>query len=154
MDIKIRAEGVVLPATLTMPAGPVRGGVIPLHGAEAGHRSFFLYEHLSRVLPALGVALLRYDRRPEEGGADVPFSTQLPTRWRQLKSCASTWVNTRSGSGDSAKANGRHRWPQQAVPQVALLVLVSSCGVSPAQQMRIGCDKQLTLHGYGDGERA
>jgi pimeloyl-ACP methyl ester carboxylesterase len=37
---------------------------------------------------------------------------------------------------------------------VEFLVLVSSCGVSPAEQMRIGCDKQLKLHGYGDAERA
>jgi hypothetical protein len=37
--------------------------------------------------------------------------------------------------------------------EVEFLVLNSSCGVSPAKQMRIGCDKQLTLNGFGDGDR-
>jgi pimeloyl-ACP methyl ester carboxylesterase len=155
VEIEIRAEGVVLPATLTMPAGPVRGGVIPLHGAEAGHRSFFLYEHLSRVLPALGVALLRYDRRPAENDGDVPFSSQASDAVAAVR-VLREYVGDRP-VGLWGFSQGAWAAPLAAAiypAEVALLVLVSSCGVSPAKQMRIGCDKQLALQGYGDGDRA
>jgi uncharacterized protein len=155
VEIEIRAEGVVLPATLTMPAGPVRGGVTTLHGAEAGHRSFFLYEHLSRVLPALGVALLRYDRRPAENDGDVPFSRQASDAVAAVR-VLRRYVGEHP-VGLWGFSQGAWAAPVAAAiypADVALLVLVSSCGVSPAKQMRIGCDKQLTLHGYGDADRA
>ena len=155
METEIRVEGAVLPATVTMPAEPVRGGVIPLHGAESGHRSFFLYEHLSRVLPALGVAVLRYDRRPEEGGADEPLSRQASDAMAAV-SVLRDYVGERP-IGLWGFSQGAWAAPVAAATypaEVEFLVLVSSCGVSPAQQMRIGCDKQLELHGYGDGDRA
>jgi uncharacterized protein len=154
VEIEIRGEGAVLPATLTMPTGPVRGGVIPLHGAEAGHRSYFLYEHLSRVLPALGVALLRYDRRPEEGGADVPFSTQASDAMAAVKVLREYVGDHPVGLWGFSQGAWAAPVAAASYPaEVALLVLVSSCGVSPARQMRIGCAKQLRLHGYGDGDR-
>ena len=75
IELTIDAGDQLLPATLTMPAGAIRGGLIPLHGAAAADRSIFLYEHLARVLPPQGIAVLRYDRRPRDGG-DVPFEVQ------------------------------------------------------------------------------
>jgi pimeloyl-ACP methyl ester carboxylesterase len=155
VEIEIRAEGVVLPATVAMPAGPVRGGVIPLHGAEAGHRSYFLYEHLSRALPALGVAVLRYDRRPEEGGADVPVSHQASDAVAAVRVLRQYVGDCPIGLWGFSQGAWAAPVAAATYPaQVEFLVLVSSCGVSPAQQMRIGCDKQLKRHGYGDGDRA
>jgi uncharacterized protein len=42
----------------------------------AGQRSFFCHLHLARVVPAAGIAVLRYDRRPHVDKADVPFDRQ------------------------------------------------------------------------------
>jgi pimeloyl-ACP methyl ester carboxylesterase len=155
VETEIRSGDVVLPATVTLPEGPVLGGIIPLHGAEAGQRSFFLYEHLSRVLPAMGVAVLRYDRRPAENEGDVPFSSQASDAMAAARVL-------REHVGDApiglwGFSQGAWAAPVAAATfpaEVKFLVLVSSCGVSPAQQMRIGCDKQLRQHGYSDADRA
>jgi uncharacterized protein len=76
VDLVIDAEGVELPATVTLPPGRVRAGVVALHGAEAGHRSYFLYEHLAELLESEDVPALRYDRRQSHDGRDVPLGTQ------------------------------------------------------------------------------
>ncbi|MGW0515987.1 alpha/beta hydrolase [Crossiella sp. NPDC003009] len=76
MELTVQADGTRLPATLDLPAGPVRGAVVVLHGAGAGQRSYFLYAHLARLLPRIGIAVLRYDRRPGPDGHDVPLSQQ------------------------------------------------------------------------------
>lgn len=74
METTIGASG--RPATLDLPAGPVRGGLVVLHGSHADQRSHFLYRHLARLLPPAGVAVLRYDRRPRVDGRDVPLADQ------------------------------------------------------------------------------
>jgi uncharacterized protein len=66
-----------LPAVLTLPAGPARAGLVPLHPADDRSHSQFLFEHLARLLPARGVAVLRYDRRPMGDGRDVPYQVQV-----------------------------------------------------------------------------
>ncbi|MFV2020478.1 alpha/beta hydrolase [Micromonospora sp. LOL_023] len=66
-----------LPGTVELPDGPVRAAVVVVHGSTAGHRSWFCYTHVGRVLTAHGVAVLRYDRRvPLEPGRDVPLRLQ------------------------------------------------------------------------------
>jgi pimeloyl-ACP methyl ester carboxylesterase len=52
MELSIDSGGVRLAGTVDLPAGPVRGGIVVLHAAEAGHRSYFCYEHLARLLAA------------------------------------------------------------------------------------------------------
>ncbi|WP_165947146.1 hypothetical protein [Micromonospora sp. 15K316] len=47
MELSIDVDGGQLPATLDLPAGPVRGAVVALHGAEARERSYFCYAHLA-----------------------------------------------------------------------------------------------------------
>ncbi len=76
MELVVRTDEVDLPATLTLPAGPVRAGVVALHGAESGERSYFLYEHLSDACGAAGIAVLRYDRRASLDGNDVDLRVQ------------------------------------------------------------------------------
>ncbi|WP_020524411.1 alpha/beta fold hydrolase [Catelliglobosispora koreensis] len=68
MEFTVDASGLSLPATLDEPARAARGGVVVLHAAEAGERSFFLYQHLSEALTSIGVAVLRYDRRTSSNG--------------------------------------------------------------------------------------
>src|SRR5262245_57950572 len=72
--IVVRSDGADLPATLTLPAGTVRGGLVPLHPSDGPSREHFLFRHLAQILPPLGIAVLRFDRRPSD--RDVPLTTQ------------------------------------------------------------------------------
>src|SRR5215472_11180020 len=74
--MQIANNGVTLTATLTMPAGPVRGGLVPLHPANEPSRDQFLFRHLALILPPRGVAVLRFDRRAFRDDADVPLALQ------------------------------------------------------------------------------
>ena len=150
MELTIPVEGAELPATLTLPLGTCRTGVVVLHGAEAGHRSYFLYEHLAEMLAQNDVAVLRYDRRHSPGGHDVPLQTQADDALaaaRRLQDIVSgavglwgysqgAWAATLAAATDPAT--------------VAFLICVSCCGVSPADQMRVGCANQLRKHGFAE----
>jgi uncharacterized protein len=142
-----------LPATLTLPEGPVRGGLVPLHPAGDGSRRQFLFEHLADTVVPLGFAVLRFDRRPSPTDEDVPFSVQADDALRALEAL-------RAEVGDVPL--GLWAWSQGAwaatlvaarSPDIAFLVLLAACGVSPAVQMRYGTAEQLRRNGFGE-ERA
>jgi pimeloyl-ACP methyl ester carboxylesterase len=142
-----------LPAILDLPAGPARGGLVVLHGSHAGTRSYFLYEHLARLLPPAGIAVLRYDRRPRIDGRDVPLSCQaddaaaaLDALRRQVGDVPAGLWGFSQGAWAATLTATRHR--------VDFLVLVACSGVSPARQMRHGTAEQLRRHGYGDADLA
>jgi uncharacterized protein len=145
----------LLPATLDLPAGPRRGAVAVLHGAEAGQRSFFCYLHLAQTLSAVGIAVLRYDRRPHVDNEDVPLD-------RQAGDAAAAITALRGFVGDVpiglwGFSQGAWAAPLAAArhpEQVAFLILVSSCGVTPAQQMRFGTAQQLRRHGFDAADLA
>ena len=151
MELVIRVEGAELPASLTLPSGHVRAGVVVLHGAEAGERSYFLYEHLADVLEPERIAVLRYDRRPSSDGHDVPLRTQAADALAALRQLREL-VN-QAPVGLWGFSQGAWAAPLAAVTDpdsVAFLICVSCCGVSPAEQMRVGCSKQLRKHGYNE----
>ncbi|NES13570.1 MULTISPECIES: alpha/beta fold hydrolase [Micromonospora] len=142
-----------LPATLDLPAGPARGGLAVLHGSHADQRSYFLYEHLARLLPPAGIAVLRYDRRPRVDGRDVPLTEQaddaaaaLDELRRRVGDVPVGLWGFSQGTWAAALTASRH--------PVDFLVLVGSSGVSPAAQMRYGTAEQLRRHGYGPADLA
>jgi uncharacterized protein len=61
---------------LTVPDGPVSGGLVALHPASDGSWRQFLFEHLVDTVLPRGIAVLRYDRRSSPSGKDVPFVVQ------------------------------------------------------------------------------
>src|SRR5690242_6419002 len=75
-QVQITSDDVTLTATLTMPTGPVRGGLVPLHPASDPSRDQFLFRHLAEILPPRGVAVLRFDRRTYHNDRDVPLALQ------------------------------------------------------------------------------
>ncbi|MER7418623.1 alpha/beta hydrolase [Micromonospora peucetia] len=142
-----------LSATLNLPAGPPRGALAVLHGSHQGTRRYFLYEHLARLLPPAGIAVLRYDRRPRIDGRDVPLSAQaddaaaaLDVLRRQVGDVPVGLWGFSQGAWAAAMTASRH--------PVDFLVLVGCSGVSPARQMRYGTAEQLRRHGYGDADLA
>jgi uncharacterized protein len=153
MELAVHARTDTLPATLNLPKGHVSGGLVVLHGAAYGERSFFLYEHLARTLPDRGFAVLRFDRRPKVGGSDVPLHVQAQDALaavRLLRQHAPTapiglW-GWSQGAWAASIAAADHP------DEVQLLILVSSCGVSPARQMRFGTAEQLRRRGYSPSD--
>jgi uncharacterized protein len=139
-----------LPATLSLPAGPARAGVVPLHPAGDGSRRQFLFEHLAETLVPRGIAVLRFDRRPSPDGGDVPFAIQADDALEALRLLRAKvgsaplglWAWSQ-GAWAAALAAARSR-------EVAFLVLLAACGVTPAEQMRYGTAEQLRRNGYGD----
>lgn len=141
-----------LPATLSLPEGAARGGVVPLHPAGDGSRHQFLFEPLARILVPRGIAVLRFDRRPSPDDAEVPFAVQAGDALEALR-----LLHAHVGSAPV----GLWAWSQGAwvaalaaaqSPAVAFLVLLAACGVSPAEQMRYGTAEQLRRNGYGNGD--
>jgi pimeloyl-ACP methyl ester carboxylesterase len=151
--MELEVGGQRLPALLDLPAGPARGALAVLHGSHADTRSYFLYEHLARLLPPAGIAVLRYDRRPRVDGRDVPLAAQaddaaaaLDVLRRQAGDIPVGLWGFSQGAWAAALTAIRHR--------VDFLVLVGCSGVSPARQMRYGTAEQLRRHGYGDADVA
>lgn len=137
---------------LTVPEGRVRGGLVPLHPAVDGSRRQFLFEHLVDTVVPRGVAVLRFDRRPSPSGEDVPFAVQADDALAALDALRSEvgdvplglWAWSQ-GAWAAALAASRSR-------EVAFLILLAACGVSPAEQMRYGTAEQLRRNGHGDDE--
>src|SRR5690242_12698171 len=153
-ELTIASDGAKRAATLTLPEGTLRGGLVPLHPASDGSRNQFLFEHLVDTLVPRGVAVLRFDRRPSPSGGDVPFSAQADDALQALR-------ELRDVPEIGAAPLGLWAWSQGAwsaalaatrSSEVAFLILLAACGVSPAEQMRYGTAEQLRRHGYGDDE--
>lgn len=155
MELSIDAGDVSLPATLDAPPGePARAAVVVLHGSDMPLRSYFLYEHLARALPAADVAVLRFDRRPRAHG-DVPFAVQADDALAAVAEMRRRVGDVPVGLWGWSQGT----WPASAVaarrPElISFLVLVANSGVSPAAQMRYGTAQQLRLHGYGAADLA
>jgi uncharacterized protein len=152
-ELTIGTEGADLRATLTLPPGRARGGIVPLHPASDGSRHQFLFEHLADTLVPRGVAVLRFDRRPSAAG-DVPFAAQADDA---LHALGTLRAEPEVGSAPV----GLWAWSQGAwaaalaaarSSDVAFLILLAACGVSPARQMLYGTAEQLRRHGYGDDD--
>ena len=148
MELTIQVEDAELQATLTLPPGICRAGVVVLHGAEAGERSYFLYEHLAELLARHDVAVLRYDRRRTPDGQDVPLQTQAADALAAMKQLQDVVGGPVGRWGYSQGAWGATLAAVTDPDTVAFLICVSGCGVSPARQMRVGCANQLRKHGF------
>lgn len=121
-----------------------------LHGAEAGHRSYFLYVHLAELLASSDIAVLRYDRRSSSHGDDVRLRTQADDAL-----AATTRLHDVIGAPVGLWGYSQGAWAASLAAarrsdMVAFLICVSFCGVSPAEQMRVGCAEQLRKHGFDE----
>ena len=145
MDRELRVAG-DLAAVLTVPAQP-RLGLVPLHPASGPSRDTPLIRHLADALPPIGVAVLRYDRRP---GEDIPFPVQVAD--------AAAAVAELRRAIDPALPIVLWGFSQGA--WVALLaarelgaagiVVVGASGVSPALQMRDASARRIREAGFGE----
>lgn len=154
VEMTIPVEGAELPATLTAPPGTPQAGVVVLQGAEAGQRSYFLCEHLTELLVPHNVAVLRYDRRESPDGHDVPLQTQAADALAATRRLQAVIGGPVGLWGYSQGAWSAALAAATSPESVAFLICVSYCGVSPAEQMRVGCANQLRKHGFAEHQAA
>lgn len=137
---------------LTLPDGPVRGGLVPLHPAGDGSRRQFLFEHLVDTVVPRGFAVLRFDRRASPSGEDVPFAVQAEDALEALDALRSEVGDVPLGLWAWSHGAWAAALAASRSPDVAFLLLLAACGVSPAAQMRYGTAAQLRRNGHGDDE--
>jgi dipeptidyl aminopeptidase/acylaminoacyl peptidase len=154
-DLSIPVEGADLAATLTRPEAGRPPGLVVLHGAAAGERDWYVYEHLHRVLPPAGVAVVTFDRRGEGASTGEAsrgrFEQQAEDALAVIDHVAREAELDPEHIGLWGISQGGWVAPLAATmsDRVAFLVLVASCGVTPGEQMRWTAGVQ-TRREFGD----
>jgi uncharacterized protein len=156
-DLRVaREDGVVLAASLSLPERGPAPALVALHGAQPGLRDDPLFHHLHATLPPAGFAVLTFDRRGEGASTGEPSAGRF-----ELLAADAIALVEEVAAFDELDAGRVGLWgisqggwvaPLAAVrsERVAFLVLVSSCGVTPAAQMRYAIAEQLRRAGYGE----
>ena len=91
-DVSIdRGGGVVLAATLSLPARTPALAMVGLHGASGGTRADPLLARLHALLPAAGVAALTFDRRGEGESTGHPSLGDFETQAKDAAALAA-WL--------------------------------------------------------------
>ena len=138
-------------AKLTLPkgAGPFPA-IVCIHPASDGTRDHFLFLHLEGLLPALGVAVARFDRR----GNDVPLLDQARDVEAVLEALAARPDIDPARLGLWGFSQGAWVAPLVASrsERVAFLILVAATGVSPVEQMRYATATQARTAGRTEAE--
>jgi len=128
--------------------------LVVLHAANGGTRQFPFYQHLVTHLPACGIAVLLFDRRGS-GHSNGDFET---ASFETLAEDGNTAVNYLRTRNDINKNQiglygiSQGGWIAPLVvglrSDIAFLIIVSGCGVSPAKQMDYGATYTLRQQGF------
>ena len=138
-------------AKLSLPkgAGPFPA-IVCIHPASDASRDHFLFLHLEALLPPLGVAVARFDRR----GNGVPFADQARDVEAVLEALAARPDIDATRLGLWGFSQGAWIAPLVASrsSRVAFLILVAATGVSPVEQMRYATATQARAAGHSEAE--
>ena len=136
---------------LTLPkgAGPFPA-IVCVHPASEPSRDHFLFLHLEALLPPLGIAVARFDRR----GNDVPFDDQARDVEAVLEALVARPDIDATRLGLWGFSQGAWVAPLVASrsDNVAFLILVAATGVSPVEQMRYATSMQARAAGHSEAE--
>ncbi|HEU0297649.1 MAG TPA: alpha/beta fold hydrolase [Anaerolineales bacterium] len=143
--------------TLYLPQGNQPGtAVVVIHPASAGERTDPFYDHLKSELPMHGVAVLVFDRRGS-GASEGDFETADFEDLAGDVIAAVEYLQSRSDLdpariGLHGTSQGGWIAPIAAARKtdIAFLIAVSACGVSPADQMDYGVEFHLKQDGYDE----
>lgn len=148
-------ETVQLAGTLYKPDTQTKyPALVVLHAANGGTRQFPFYQHLVAHLPACGIAVLLFDRRGS-GHSSGDFETASFETLAEDGNAAVNYLRTRDDI--NKKQIGLYGisqggWIAPLVvgrrSDIAFLIIVSGCGVSPAKQMDYGATYTLRQQGF------
>ena len=160
-NLSFEGSGAVLKGTLHLPHGTSKvPAVIVLHAASSPSRDEALYAHLLEMLPALGIAVLTYDRRgtgastgDEKGnGFDVLVedgiaAAKTVARHKRIDPSRIGFWGLSQGGWLSLLAATRHK-------QTAFAISVSAPMVTPDVQMNFAVANILRIKGHSDADIA
>jgi pimeloyl-ACP methyl ester carboxylesterase len=139
------------PALLTVPAdGPVKAGVVALHGSSSSSYRQVIFEHLANTLAPLGVAVLSFERAPwPTDDVDIPYDVQAAgavAAYEVLRS----YYEVPTGFWGVSQGTWVAALAAQRLPETAFLLLLGCAGVSPAEQMRHATIESVRRAGYDE----
>lgn len=144
--IRTGSDG-TLAAELDLPDGEARAGLVTLHGASDGSRDQPLFRHVAEEAGTLGIATLRFDRRPAPEFDDVRFEVQAADASAALRELAG-----RIGAAPlGAWAFSQGTWPATMLldrREVSFAILVGAPTATPSQQMRHAILEQVRRAGH------
>jgi pimeloyl-ACP methyl ester carboxylesterase len=142
-QLRVAASGASLAVSLSPADSDV---LLALHGASSGLRSHFLYTHLHRVLPPIGVGVATFDRRGDGESSGEPsvgnFRLQADDALSVLQA-----VGGHGGLWGFSQGGWVAPLASTLSSKVEFLVLVASCGVTPSAQMMYAVGEQLQRAG-------
>jgi uncharacterized protein len=154
-EVVFTNETVQLAGTLYKPdTQTTYPALVVLHAANGGTRQFPFYQHLVTYLPACGIAVLLFDRRGS-GHSSGDFETASFETLAEDGNAAVNYLRTRNDI--NKKQIGLYGisqggWIAPLVvglrSDIAFLIIVSGCGVSPAKQMDYGATYTLRQQGF------
>jgi len=158
-ELRFVTAGTHLAGTLTLPDGDGPWpAIVTLHGASGGTRDFRLFLHLEALLVPAGFAVLRYDRRGS-GASEGDFMT---ADFTQLAADSLAAVAQAASQpevdprliGLFGFSQGGWIGPEAASRsnEVAFMVLVGACAVTPAEQMRYVTEISVRGAGFPEVE--
>jgi uncharacterized protein len=153
-ELRFVSAGTILAGTFSLPEGDGPWpAIVTVHGASGGTRDFRLFLHLEALLVPAGFAVLRYDRRGS-GASDGDF---MAADFAQLAADCLAAVTLAIAQpevdprlvGLFGFSQGGWIGPEAASrsAEVAFMVLLGACAVSPAEQMRYVT--QISVRGAG-----
>ncbi len=154
-EVLFANQTVRLAGTLYKPESDIAyPALVVLHGASGGTRQHPFYQHLVTHLPECGFAVLLFDRRGSgQSGGD--FETASFDTLARDGSAAVDYLRSRDDIDKSRiglYGVSQGGWIAPLVAglrsDIAFLVIVSGCGVSPARQMDYGAAYHLRLKGF------
>lgn len=154
-EVVFANKAVLLAGTLYKPdTQNPSPALVVLHAANAGTRQSSFYQHLVEHLPAQGIAVLLYDRRGS-GRSSGDFETASFETLAEDGSAAVDYLCSREDI-DKKRIGlygiSQGGWIAPLVvglrSDIAFLIVVSGCAVSPADQMDYGAAFTLRQHGF------
>jgi pimeloyl-ACP methyl ester carboxylesterase len=147
-------QGAHLQGTLYLPAkGDHLPALVVFHGASAPTREYAMYRHLSQDLPALGYAVLVFDRR----GSGASTGSPEEADYQQLADdgiaglhaiAANPRINAHKiGFWGHSQGGWLAVLAASRTHDAAFAISVSAPMVTPSEQMTFAVANMLTLHG-------
>lgn len=156
-NVVFHSGSVRLAGTLVFPnMDAPTPALIVLHSASGASRNYHFYEHLTELLPKLGIAVLVFDRRGhgESSGnfRAADFDDLATDALAALEFLASRPHIDAKRIGVWGVSQGGWIAPRAASKSesIAFVISVSGPGVSPAEQMIYSAETALRLEGYSD----
>jgi uncharacterized protein len=158
-DIKFTNGDAHLAGTVYLPeSGGHLSAVVALHGASDATRQAGVYRHLHEGLPAMGFAVLIYDRR----GSGASSGTLKDIDYGTLADDAIAGQNAlaklpridpkKVGFWGLSQGGWLAVLAAQRSKNAAFAISVSAPLVAPEQQMEFATTNLLTLRGYSQGD--